>query len=828
MSFVNHRWIGLDGTADGGKTPTGVVIIGNVAPSPAQFSAAERVYSRFCDRVANSALAFGYHTHTQALADGSMIWITAIGGKHKVVIAPAPTTSVLSFLPHGFLVQSDLASPFIYGKGISTNGAWTLKPFTVLQSGAITAHNQMTSVDAGGDYVFTPLVLKGGTGLLWTYKQLQVPPNTTALPAMIRIGSSSEYATVTLRDGQIFGSDATTPKYVMTSPNTVAVGQDARSVQYLSPNTSGDGAYTILTAWQSSTLTAGGPTYYNVVTEVVKYDNDQRVQFEDQSITSFVTPAFVAPIVSGTSGKGPTTGAEDACKMSLVIGFNNIYQPISLGYLATSGGWSTVFFMVGNFFIYNLSVISWKPGLNPTNNTIVTTVRVDPGPPVRADRIAALPTANGVDWVNFVTAHRYSRESLFRAGTVSCGIQHPNSSTYWWGTYSATAGEMEIKDTRSGVASCYLEIGGKQFFLLSGSSSLKLTGGRSTLSKSTSGRGPDPGYLFSSASEPTRPQGSDLPADWRTPFYVGRYVAVTPNNASAFMSGYGIHTQVVGGVAAALAEGNTSTSSLVPSICNMEYDFTSRYIIDYDHRSDFCAYLKIRVACSGASWSQAAVGTPGYFIGMLVAGGTPRHQVEIFFETTWKGTTTSKLLTSAFDSRPLFECPATRLANPFVYPSALSQWDIVIYPPPELGVPAEAISQMKNLLRPQGLGTAYVGEDIGSPSSSVSDSGIEFSRLPDGPAPYKHASGMLYARTFKLYDFYDALWLLIATKCNATKNDAPQSVGATEWYYMSQLGDNLKNHTYHIEMRDGEFVDWTTELFPQSGIATPDVKLFRV
>jgi len=128
---------------------------------------------------------------------------------------------------------------------------------------------------------------------------------------------------------------------------------------------------------------------------------------------------------------------------------------------------------------------------------------------------------------------------------------------------------------------------------------------------------------------------------------------------------------------------------------------------------------------------------------------------------------------------------------------------------------------------------ADVRADITGPAATKvqSTAGIEFSSIEGGAIrPHmRYVTGQLYARTFKLSDFPDALWLLHSTKCDATLNDA--GAGAT-YYYMPALKTTIDTEDFHVEVRDGVHETWSDEFMPgTSQPADPvdrNIKLYRV
>ena len=261
------------------------------------------------------------------------------------------------------------------------------------------------------------------------------------------------------------------------------------------------------------------------------------------------------------------------------------------------------------------------------------------------------------------------------------------------------------------------------------------------------------------------------------------------------------------------------------------YALISRYVIDYDHKGQFYAAIKVIVACSNAEWRE-----DGTYDGFMAEYVAPSYVVDIYLETNWKGAVANTLLTTASATRAAFEFTTIIKQNPYYFltPAETDKQDMLVRVPPSFGLPVEAMSQITALCTHQGanphLVCADVRDDITGPAAAKTQStaGIEFSSIEGGAIrPHtKYVTGQLYARTFKLSDFPDALWLLHSTKCDANEDGT-----GSDWFYMPTLKATIDNDTFHVEVRDGVHETWSDEFAPgpdQPLAAAREIKLYRV
>lgn len=281
----------------------------------------------------------------------------------------------------------------------------------------------------------------------------------------------------------------------------------------------------------------------------------------------------------------------------------------------------------------------------------------------------------------------------------------------------------------------------------------------------------------------------------------------------------------------------TGTSSLVERdeacVNTVEYTYTSRTIIDYDHRSRFYAAIRVEVDCRGMARDDST-GPRGF----LTTHEGPTYTVRIHFESKWKDKDLVEvLLVEETGEHPGFEFATISHENPFLWPfdGALA-YPTYVQLPPALALPSDGMDQLITLVRHQGVNTNFCAEYYQPAAGDFeSERGIEYSYLNRKTGiitPHdRYCAGMLYCRTFKLSDMPGALWLIKATKCDATENNA---LLTEPYFYMPALGSALQE-VRHIELRDGAVHTWTDEIPQEGDTARPtsltsrdDVKLYKV
>lgn len=826
MSLFNHGWIGLDGAPIMGKAPPSLQV--NAPPgvqmTPQQYGEVAHAFKAFTDAVRFSPNPEGFHSRDRTLRDGSRVRMTANAGNFATEVW-LPGTKGGQKLPHGFVVSAPWTAPRIYGRTLTGEGyTWEVKTSVVPQAGKpITGTNQLNLLGEdgeGGKSSYVPMVHQGQNTGLWRMKRAAAPAGEPgeAVPAMLRAGSTDTYVALILaKDGRVLDLKGET-KHTLTPPDPLLM--EAEAVQYLPGASFGNGSRAALYAWREAQLVTLGPTYYRVRTELVSLNEDAAMAAVDTSDAAFMAPAPPTMAIQNVFGPAVDTedDAEDYLFLRLVLWTTNATPFIGDMVTNSDDGTGYLVRAVGDG-IYYWGTTANKVDLEGQYSSYLQSIRWERNRVLSEPRIfgaaVKLPTQDGVEVVDIRNGSDYPSRFEFRGGYNSFVINTPPLG-YFWGVGSATIRRAVLKDKRDGTADFQLTLGWTEYRMLSGTTTglVSLRRVSTTLTK-TAGVGSIPleQMRFSSSvfPNPPIPYISGVPSTRPVP--LGFYAAAQ-TDANVWLPGFDIDELIHASIYEAQAAPKPGPEVVLedtPVTNTISYDLSSRYIIDYDHRARFLAAIRVDVICGGAKWRQSTTGHQG----QLELEFNPKYTVKIYFE--WKlGLKVGEiLLTSDEASRPGFEFGIAKSDNPFFYPSTDPAYDIEYATPPEIHPPAEAMSQLKSLTRHQGVNPHLVAEDFLVGGGDESTHGIEFTDYPNGSAPSKAVTGMLYARTFKLGDLPDALWLLTATKCDAALGD---SATLPKWAYMPALGETIANQRFHVELRDGEAVQWSDDI-PASGSA---------
>lgn len=259
------------------------------------------------------------------------------------------------------------------------------------------------------------------------------------------------------------------------------------------------------------------------------------------------------------------------------------------------------------------------------------------------------------------------------------------------------------------------------------------------------------------------------------------------------------------------------------SLNKITYEQTSRHVIDFDGKSRFLAAIEVKVKCENAE-RRCVDPTFPY---RLVKTVDPTYTVTISFVWRWGHATSDGTASGSIQlchhtcTREGFEFVKTDVGNPWVWPGEDDYNHLEFYMPPYIKFPLEGYRQLEALCTPQNVNPHFVGHQglTGKEAKHISKKGVEFSRVQTDAngvsvvtPPSKSVEGMLYARSFKLNDFPDALWLLTATMCDAYQNPFQGSGDmGPKYYYMPEMRDALEEKR-HIELRNGIHVQWSDDI----------------
>lgn len=795
------------------------VAVGQAAPG--QIAVARKV---FATHLADISLSLaGYHAVTYNLPDGSRLRIVSNSGIHHATLWPTSVVPVPK-LPHGFAVVTNWADPKIFKRRTTPTVAWSTDPIQVPQCNTdLEGDNQVFRATSATAYFNHPMVLTDGDARsLWDYLKHRAPPLASASPVVpLCTQAGADYSTQVMHYGvdNVIYNNAGASIYTMTlSPEILLV--DPETPVHAPAATTAAGTEVVL---QHLRLALISPSF-GIYTARFANERLARLDEANYSLTERNVVSFTGPI----GDSAPAGGAVTSTLGEIITTEQFLrYGAIGPGGVGGSTGFATY-----------VSVFSYtnEHDLTPhTTETEVATKEVgtftsDPEPIYDA---LALPESNSVLYPQIVASAGVSGTVNWRAGYIRKGTNWPGSIadyslSAWYGAWTYRKDRIDAQYQRDTSPSIYVDLGWAHLQLLHGASA-GLCDGKTYSDTKTHGR-----------------DGANWDGNYLLRTYIVSGVAPLYFGApgerpiwEAAMSAMDIKSEIIAYLEPAYpatlgGPGTITTTVLVNErpINTGEYALTSRYVIDFDHKGQFYAAIKVTVECSGAEWRESG------YEGNMVEYAQPDYIVSVYLETNWKGTVNQTLLTTATATRSAFEFQEIVKQNPyyFLFPLETGKQDMIVRLPPSFGLPMEAMTQIPTICTHQGASThlacADVRSDITGPAATKvqSTAGIEFSSIEGGAIkPHmKYVTGQLYARTFKLADFPDALWLLHSTKCDATEDD----LGAgPSYFYMPALKTTIDTVDFHVEVRDGVHETWSDEIAPgpgQPAAAARDIKLYRV
>lgn len=865
MMLSNQNWIGFAGDPLTGKTPTqtlvhadaGVVLTGQ------QQGAVAHAYKLFCDAVTVSSFPGGYHVQNRTLTDGTKVRMTSISGVHQVHVWPTGGGESAK-LPHGFAVVTNWTKPFIYGRPhLGSPPEWKAFPDPVPQAlNEIVGHNQF--FDPVNKLVIPWVHVKSSGGFrVWSFlaSRARSVMEGVGIPFWIPRGSKApaphdvHFATIAGGEGRVmsvgFGD----------SPHIGVAGipefSPLETTVHLPAATTTDGKTLIFQfhkcAYLSPMSTVLRHKFKAVSVQRVAPDWNYGVVGEPSEAT-FDTPAASQQLIDFTADDTLGESATDHVYYMRISAVHNIglhygqwvgrrwhNQPLEGRILYWDPMWRV--FTTG-YSGYTETRYAPSGQITLTGRTAFRNISTPRGG--AEDRVILnvlkLPMMDAVDSTKLTLHLEYPYTKFIRAGSETYGFNWSITSSYTgFGPTNATITRRDCKRWIEYEPTIDLLLpwrappsGGTTipapFYLLEGSVSGSFDGKLYTDMKYNGVR------MLSGAYDITYPEyvtPNDTPGPTPDfpPVVEGEiftsdstyYTNALANNIKPYLldiaANVGWHTTVVADASA---------------LNVLNYTFKSRYLIDYDHKGKFYAAIRVEVQCAGAKWEQA----PGSARGITIQTSPPVYVVKIVFETQWGEVGAEQILIEETCTRPGFEFIEYRVANPFLWPAGQSsEYDVIMRMPPQPVFTEDAAKQLRIMATHQGVNPHIAVTDTYS-SVEFSDAfysarGIEYSSVSGGVVDptRKFVFGQLYARTFKLSDLSDALWLLRDLKCDAPLNNIPEVGGepAPLWHYMPGVKAAL-DVVRHIEVRDGIITNWSDDAPVGTGTPAADrqIKLYRV
>lgn len=785
-----------------------------------QIADARKVFARHLGDISLSLA--GYHAVNYKLPDGSRMRVVSNGGIHQVDLWPVGAAPKV-VLPHGFAVVTNWASPKIFKRRTdpSVTPRWITDPTPVPQARVeIESDSQVFLASGSGPFLNHPMVLtRAAPRKLWDYLQHSGPTAAAGENPVVPVdlSISGNYKTKPVHYGfenTLLGPTGTVI-YTMSLSATITASDDV--LAYAPAGTTADATQVVLQHIRSAILS---PTFgiYEVAcaNERLTRTAPTTYTLADRNEAGFVGPIGSATPPGGSAGSslGENIDPDEFFAFVGVVGAGGSSSPYS---------WSEGFY----FAPIDLSgaVVETETATSEQLSFV----------PDAADTYAdtvALAAAAAVDYPLLTAETNVAGLVQWRAGFVKSIVDpslSPLLSTRWYGNYGYRKDRIDTMYSMTATPVVKYALGWCDLKLLEGA-----TGG--TCAGQTH---VDTKWEGKSAS---LWDGDVLSNTWIVPPEAAPFKPMTGILADilAWLAAYDIKPAVAATVAP-FPNWTTTAATTVTTIVDTRpsntggYTYTSRYVIDFDHKGQFYAAIKVVVGCSGAEWGE----NRAVYDGFMEASEDPDYTVTISLETNWKGTVASTVLTTVTGSHPPFEFATLSKQNPYYFlsPGDADKQTMLVRVPPTIGLAYDGTTQLKTICSHQGVTDALACADVRADitgddvAKSQSAAGIEFSTVEDGRiTPHtRYVTGQLYARTFRLSDFPDALWLLHSTKCDATLNDA--GAGA-DYYYMPALKTTIDTVDFHVEVRDGVHETWSDDFMPgASQPADPldrDIKLYRV
>lgn len=834
MNLLDTLFITRDGEPEAGRVPPIVTVHGGVATND-DLLFAHQVYDQFVQVLRHSLAAT--HSTDETAPNGTRVEIISSYGLDRVAIHPGGAAR--EELPHGIVVVVPWAPPLIYAK---TKDGWKTTVVAPQAMSPIVAYNAVEFMD-GDRFEIRPLV--SNSGVFWDYRRSAGPehsPSQTLMPVAIRpdgVNTTVFELPHYVIEGTIYNGDDVV-RSLGSIPHILLSEEDA--LTHLPADTSTAAQHLAMNAYRSAAI-SGGVYQYRIRHERLKRAADVDLQPVYALDGSGTTDVFVTRTANNSSPffnllRDDLTD-EGGVPLDPPLKDYNYYT------YATDE--------VGNYGTrvhQSESVTYWAPAIpfhyrwggqrhsgSPGQHAQVIKHAMTLHIKRRSDaeqtlNTVALALPSDLYVVPLTRRYGYPVSEYRRAGWKKKVFRHWEKFGDSYPTRYVIESEMTI-DRRDVVirqpceafAAFDLEWTSFDLFKTSGYGSVE---GNKHIDRGNGLHNIDDEF----ATSMTRSPQVSIFADYSSNFQ-GTYP--WSESFGFVMAAAGEGGRMTGEINADIARAIPWMKKLSELKCSnqVEYAYTSRHIIDYDHRSQFYVALVVVVSCSGLVREDEVA-----LRGWLITKTDPTYTVTISVEskTRDRPLITRQLFTTSAQ-RPGFELLKLYRDNVFLWgtPQELDFPTIVLLPP-QLAVPEGSIGQVFNLVRHQGVNSRYASEYVPeSAAAPKSETGIEWSHTR-GHVVFPHQAyppGSLYARTFKLSDFPDAMWLIGATKCDAYKDD--NYINGVMYYYMPALGAFISNETIHVEIRDGDFVTWTDDIEQADGYparpavnARSDVQLFRV
>ena len=854
MSLHDPFFTKFDGSPDLGRIPTRLVVLGTGSLSGDQFRDVEHVYDQF--RGACRLSASNFHTEQIKLSDGTVVHMWSLQGRDVVTVTPGGGDEE-ERLPHGFAVATNWQTPLFYCRDLNDGIQWLIGPIAPQIAGHTTTNydNQAFRLSTeSGEYFNLPHVRDHTNTVLWDYAQNGAPSVTPApvVPFLLKNTTTGVFSIESphyASGGSLIDAAGST-LYTMADEAPILVPEHPdypESVHQRAGITDAQGNQIAL---QAMRFTVISPTFniwkFRFWNERINRTDDSTYALVERAATEFTTP-WGHQTVTTTSINDSSLG-EDPAMLFKFKATHPITPPD-----AYTGGGSGRRYLIG-----------WAGSDQWIDITGVTTAGSD-NESLRQikEQTAGVATyekliaTGGVSDTWYIPIERrlnYPASIFWRGGHHSkwyydehlkalFGIPLWNALPFNYRVYSSNIERFDTKYDVDGTPTITAKLGWKDLHLLEGTTTGRMSGKEHTniLGQSGSYYYIDAGWGYTWITKEIRFAADFFPV---TLFFDWMDAANVKDEYWADYMAHGTHPGYTQTTAPQPVVKYEYPFNIRPSN-TVSYDLKSRYVIDFDQKGRFYAAIRCEVTATGAAWKENIA----VYKGFMVKDTDPSYTVKIWFECEWDGVFAQQLLAEEYVTRPMFEAITVSQFNPWYWPfPAYIDRDCKVRTPPEPTPDENFVMMFANLASHQGVNPNLCCADvrpdiIGTDAErAYSKDGVEYSYENNGVViPHqKYVTGQLYARTFKLSDFNEALWMLKQLKVDAVEDNFQPIDGPEKptWFYHPVIKAALDVQR-HIEVRDGVIVQWSDNIpgetsgYPPTPAAPPaatarSINLYRV
>ena len=827
MSLHDPFFTKFDGSPDLGRIPTRLVVLGTGSLSGDQFRDVEHVYDQF--RGACRLSASNFHTEQIKLSDGTVVHMWSLQGRDVVTVTPGGGDEE-ERLPHGFAVATNWQTPLFYCRDLNDGIQWLIGPIAPQIAGHTTTNydNQAFRLSTeSGEYFNLPHVRDHTNTVLWDYAQNGAPSVTPApvVPFLLKNTTTGVFSIESphyASGGSLIDAAGST-LYTMADEAPILVPEHPdypESVHQRAGITDAQGNQIAL---QAMRFTVISPTFniwkFRFWNERINRTDDSTYALVERAATEFTTP-WGHQTVTTTSINDSSLG-EDPAMLFKFKATHPITPPD-----AYTGGGSGRRYLIG-----------WAGSDQWIDITGVTTAGSD-NESLRQikEQTAGVATyekliaTGGVSDTWYIPIERrlnYPASIFWRGGHHSkwyydehlkalFGIPLWNALPFNYRVYSSNIERFDTKYDVDGTPTITAKLGWKDLHLLEGTTTGRMSGKEHTniLGQSGSYYYIDAGWGYTWITKEIRFAADFFPV---TLFFDWMDAANVKDEYWADYMAHGTHPGYTQTTAPQPVVKYEYPFNIRPSN-TVSYDLKSRYVIDFDQKGRFYAAIRCEVTATGAAWKENIA----VYKGFMVKDTDPSYTVKIWFECEWDGVFAQQLLAEEYVTRPMFEAITVSQFNPWYWPfPAYIDRDCKVRTPPEPTPDENFVMMFANLASHQGVNPNLCCADvrpdiIGTDAErAYSKDGVEYSYENNGVViPHqKYVTGQLYARTFKLSDIDESLWMLKQLKVDAVEDNFQPIDGPEKptWFYHPVIKAALDVQR-HIEVRDGVIVQWSDNI----------------